>query len=365
MISSLQQTATAEKNISLRPFVSIIIPCRNERSFIGRCLDSVLANDYPRDRLEMLVVDGMSEDGTREILDAYAEKFSFIRRIDNSKKTTPVALNLGIRKARGDIIIRMDAHASIERPFISRSVEALEKYQADNVGGIMITHPQSRGFFARAITQSLSCTFGVGNSHFRVHVKKPRWVDTVFGGCYRHEVFERIGCFNEKLSRGQDIEFNLRLKKAGGKILLVPNIVSHYHARAEFKTFLRHNFMNGEWVVLPFFYSDIVPVSLRHLVPFLFVASLAISVLLSSFWSPFRWVFLFIAVSYLAASSFFAARIAMKERSLLYLLIMPLVFLALHSSYGIGSLWGMMKGFAQQVSLIHRSSVCVSKEIND
>ena len=108
---------------------------------------------------------------------------------------------------------------------------------------------------------------------FRVHTDEPKWVDTVFGGCYRREVFDRVGLFNENLVRGQDMEFNLRLKKAGGKTLLVPDIVSYYYARSDIKSFWKHNFTNGVWAILPFLYSPIMPVSWRHLVPLIFVTA--------------------------------------------------------------------------------------------
>lgn len=260
-----------EKNL---PFVSIIIPCRNERRFIGDCLQSIIDNDYPKERLEVLAVDGMSEDGTRAVIESYAQQYPWIRLIENPKRITPVALNIGIKNAKGEIIIWMSAHNRYDKNYISRCVESLEKYGADNVGGVMKTLPREDSFMAQAIVASLSHRFGVGNSYFRVQTNKPKWVDTVFGGCYRREVFDRVGLFNENLVRGQDMEFNLRLKKAGGKTLLVPDIVSYYYARSDLKSFWKHNWANGVWAVLPFLYSPITPVSWRHLVPLIFVSSL-------------------------------------------------------------------------------------------
>jgi glycosyltransferase involved in cell wall biosynthesis len=219
------------------PFVSIVIPCRNEEGFIGACLESLLKGDYPQDRLEVLVVDGMSCDGTRKIVASHLQGNPCIRVLDNPSKTTPVAMNLGIRASRGDVVIIASAHARFDRKYITRCVEAIRRYGADNVGGIMRMLPREPGLTGNAIALSLSHRFGVGNSYFRIHTDEPRWVDTVFGGCYRREVFQRVGFFNEKLARSQDMEFNRRLKKAGGKTLLAPDIVCYYYARSDLKSF--------------------------------------------------------------------------------------------------------------------------------
>ncbi len=326
-----------------RPTVSVIIPCRNEVRFISTCLDSVIANRYPKNRLEVLVVDGMSDDGTREIVDAYAKRHYFVKLLNNPKKITPAALNLGITHAAGHIIVRMDSHARLRNDYISRAVESLYTYGADNVGGNMETLPGEEGSIAQAIVASLSHRFGVGNSNFRVHADKPKWVDTVFGGCYRREVFDRVGLFNEHLPRGQDMEFNRRLQKAGGTTLLVPDIVSYYYARSDLKSFWKHNFQNGIWAILPFVYSSVVPVSWRHIVPLLFVSSLTISAVLGLVTPLFCALFLATVGAYVLANLAASLQVASRERDFKYLAIMPLVFGMLHLGYGLGSLWGLVK----------------------
>ncbi|MBS3918865.1 MAG: glycosyltransferase family 2 protein [Deltaproteobacteria bacterium] len=325
------------------PFISIIIPCRNERRFIGDCFQSIIDNDYPKERLEVLVIDGMSEDGTRAVIESYARQYPWIRLIENPKKITPVALNIGIKNAKGEIILWMSAHNQYEKDYISRSVENLGQYGADNVGGIMRTLPRTDNFIGQAIVASLSHRFGVGNSYFRVQTDEPKWVDTVFGGCYRREVFDRVGLFNENLVRGQDMEFNLRLKKAGGKILLVPDIVSYYYALSDIKSFWKHNFTNGVWAILPFLYSPIIPVSWRHLVPLVFVTVLLGSASLGLFWAPFFYLFLIILSSYGVGNLGASLQIALEKRSIRYMVAMPLIFGALHFPYGLGSLWGVFK----------------------
>ena len=325
------------------PYVSIIIPCRNEEKFIAKCFDSVIANDYPKDRLEVLLVDGMSEDGTREIVERYAQRYPFIRLLDNAKKITPVALNIGIKHARGEIIMRMDAHATCEKDYISKCVMFLDEYSADNVGGIMKTIPRNNTFIDKVIVLTLSHQFGVGGSVFRTGSKEPKLVDTVFGGCYKREVFDKTGLFNEDLVRTQDMEFNLRLKRAGGKILLHPEIVSYYYAKSNFNGFSYNNFRNGFWATYPLKFVKHMPVSWRHLVPLAFVSSLIGSAVLSVFSQIFLWLFLFILGSYTLANIYFSINIAAKEKNFRFLFSTPLIFAALHIGYGLGSLWGLLK----------------------
>ncbi len=320
-----------------RPFISIVIPCRNEKKYIGPCLNSIIANDYPKDQLEVLAVDGMSEDGTRGVLESYVEKYPYIRLLDNPRQITPSALNIGILNTKGEIIIRIDAHAWYEKDYISRCVESLCTHGADNVGGIMKAISPEDKFIGQAIVSVLSHRFGVGNSYFRVHTNKPKWVDTVFGGCYRREVFDRIGLFNEHLVRGQDMEFNLRLKAAGGRILLLPDIVSYYYPPSRFVSFCKHSFRNGIWAVLPFLYSPVMPVSWRHLVPLAFVLGLFV---LSTAGS---WMLFAASLFYAATNLAVSAQVALRKKDLRCLPVLSLIFASLHLSYGLGSLLGIVK----------------------
>ena len=168
----------------MKPFLSVLIPCRNESRFLARCLDSILANDYPPDRMEVLVTDGASSDGTRDLIGAYQRKDARVRLVDNPEGTTPYALNHGIDAARGEILAVVGAHAAVAPDYFRLLVERLLSSGADNVGGVVRTLPQDPGWFAGPIVAALSHRFGVGNSHFRVGTSAPRWVDTVFGGCW-------------------------------------------------------------------------------------------------------------------------------------------------------------------------------------
>jgi len=325
------------------PFVSIIIPCRNEVRFIEKCIDSVIYNDYPKDKLEILIMDGVSEDGTREIVKEYQKKYHIIKLLDNPKKITPCALNIGIKHAKGQIIMRIDAHSTYEKNYISKCIKYLEEYNADNVGGIWKIVPRENTIIGKTIVFSLSHPFGIGNTHYRLGPKKPRWVDTVPFFCCKKEVFKEAGLFNEKLPRGQDMEFSLRLKKAGFKTLLVPEIVSYYYTRSDLKSFCKHNFKNGVWAILPFKFSEHMPVSWRHLVPLVFVSSLISTGILAFFLPYFAFLFLFIFVFYFLTNFYFSTKIALKKKDRRYLFIMPVTFAALHIGYGLGSVWGVIK----------------------
>ena len=227
------------------PLVSVVVPCRNEERHIAQCLDSILACDFPQERLEILVVDGCSDDGTRAILARYAERYARIHVLDNPKRITPTALNIGVLAARGEIIMRMDAHVIYPASYISQLVGALEETGADNVGGIIATLPGDDSATARAIAVGLSHPLGVGNSYFRVGSRERRWTDAVSFGCYRRQVFERIGLFDEELVRNQDDEFDLRLIKHGGRVLLLPEVVSQYYARRSLRQVARMFYQYG------------------------------------------------------------------------------------------------------------------------
>lgn len=325
------------------PLVTVLVPCRNEARFIESCLNSIVHNDYPESRLQVLVIDGHSEDGTVEIVERFRKEHGCVSLIENPRKITPTALNLGVKAARGDFVVWMSAHNRYDRGYVRSCVEWALHSGADNVGGIIAAEPRENTVFGHAIAIALAHPFGNGGSKFRTSVAEPVWADTVFGGCYRRDVFTRVGLFNENLVRGQDFEFNMRLHRAGLRTLLVPTIRSTYFARSKPLDFLKHNWANGVWAVLPFRYTDVVPVSFRHLVPMLFVGSVIVSALLGLFFLSLRIAPLLILGAYLLATILVSASIAIRERDIRLLFVMPIVFWSLHITYGLGSLWAAVR----------------------
>jgi GT2 family glycosyltransferase len=287
----------------------------------------------------VLVVDGMSEDRTREIIKKYSEKYPFIKLLDNQKRIVPTALNIGINNAQGEIIIRMDAHNIYEKDYISKCSKYLQEYNADNVGGIWITLPAKDTLFAQSIALALSHFFGVGNAYFRLGSNKPKYVDTVPFGCYRKEVFSKLGLFDEDLVRNQDDEFNSRLIKNGGKILLVPEIVSYYYARDSLLKLWKMYYQYGYFKPLVALKIGGI-LTLRQLMPVILAGSLIATGVLSLILKSFLWVFLLIIFLYSIANITFSASIAVK-RGVKYLFILPVVFTVLHFSYGLGYLMGI------------------------
>jgi cellulose synthase/poly-beta-1,6-N-acetylglucosamine synthase-like glycosyltransferase len=322
------------------PSVSIIIPCRNEEKYIRECLNSIIASEYNKDKLEILVADGLSDDETRDIIKEYSQRYSFVKLLDNPKKIVPTALNIGIRAARGEVIIRMDAHTMYEKDYILKCVKYLKEYDVENVGGVVITLPSSDKAIAKSIAHALSHPFGVGNSYFRIGADKPIFVDTVPFGCFKREVFEKVGLFNEFLVRNQDDEFNSRIIKSGGKVLLVPEIVSHYYARDSISTLWRMYFQYGYFK--PLVASNVGAVlTLRQLMPSFFILSLIVSGVGSLMFSPLKWLFLLIISLYLLCILTFSLSISIK-RDFKCILTLPLVFSVLHISYGLGYFKGIL-----------------------
>jgi glycosyltransferase involved in cell wall biosynthesis len=329
-----------------RPFVSIVVPCRNERRFIVDCLDSILRTDYPPDRLEVLVVDGASDDGTRILLSEYSAREARVKWLDNARQTTPVALNIGIQNALGEILMIMGAHCKYPHDYISKLVGWLEHSAADNVGGICRTLAGADSQMASAIAFALSHPFGVGNSYFRIGVSKPKWVDTVPFGCYRINVFSRIGLFDEELVRNQDDELNQRLLKSGGRILIVPDVVSEYYARDTLNKVARMHYQYGYFK--PLVARKIGRVGTwRQLVPVAFLLSLAVTLVLAPWIEIARWAFLGIVGTYLAA--LLAAIVtSMSHNGFETSVLLGAVFPVVHFSYAWGSLKGIIKFVIRQ-----------------
>jgi glycosyltransferase involved in cell wall biosynthesis len=321
------------------PFVSIIIPTRNEENYISQCLESVVSQTYPHERLEVLVVDGRSEDSTRDMVAEYARRHPFISLVDNPRGIVPAALNTGIQASRGDVIVRLDAHTRYDSHYVEECVRSLRETDADNVGGGITTLPGADTPTARAIAAATSHPFGVGNSKFRTSAKA-QFVDTVPFGAFRRQAFDRLGLFNEHLVRNQDIEFNSRIRRAGGRVYLNPHIRSFYYNQATFSGLWRQNFSNGRWNIYTHALSGHA-LSLRHYVPLLFLLTLLSTGVWAAF-SPLGGATLAaVSLSYLCVNLAFSLFLTRNgQANLLPRLVWT--FMTLHVSYGIGSLWGLL-----------------------
>jgi succinoglycan biosynthesis protein ExoA len=318
------------------PFVSVIVPMRNEERHVGECLGCLVGQDYPPDRFEVLVVDGRSSDRSREVVEPFLRNGAVdVRLLDNPHRTTARGLNIGIGAARGEVVARVDAHAAPDAGFLSESVAALRDSAADAVGGPIRTVGQ--GLVGEAIALALSFPFGVGNAAFR-YSEREQYTDTVAFPAYRREVFERVGLF-EDIPAGEDDEFHLRLGEHGGRLLLTPRISTVYHPRSSLVGLARQYLAYGRAKARVL---SLHPGStrLRQLAPPAFVGTLGLTGLLALRRGAFVRPFLAVAGAYAVAS--LAASLALaRRRGWRYLPLLPLVFACLHITYGLGFLVGM------------------------
>jgi glycosyltransferase involved in cell wall biosynthesis len=321
------------------PFVSVLMPVRNEAYYIRRALRAVLQQDYPAASMEVLVIDGLSTDGTRSILRSIKKTDPRIRIIDNPKMIVPTGLNIGIREARGEVIVRVDGHCELDRHYVSRCVSHLREDNIDVVGGPLETIGETP--VARIIALAMSSRFAVGGSAFRTVTDRSMLTDTVAFPASWSSLIRRAGHLDEELVRNQDDEYNYRLRGMGAKILLAPDVRCRYYSRGSLASLWRQYFQYGFWKVRvlqkhPF------QMQARQFVPGLFVLSLAVSLATSLLWHPAIWVFAAIVSAYLAAnlieSLTKSATLSWRTVALLSLSIA-----AIHLAYGLGFLTGLIK----------------------
>lgn len=344
------------------PLVSVVMPIRNEADFIEHSLAAVLAQDYPPNLIEVLVVDGMSDDGTREVVNRLihrrTERTMYDRRngdsdmapisncvspiflINNPKQIVPTGLNAAIGLAKGEVIIIVGGHAMIERDYVRRCVESLVQTATDCVGGALDS--VGIGYVGSAIAAAMSSPFGVGSSGFRVAAvdAEPTLTDSVPFPAYRQEVFKRVGMYNELMVRHQDYEFNYRLRKAGGRILLLPSMRVKYYVRSSLRTLWSQYWQYGLWKG-SFLRAHPASIKLRHLIPPLFVLTIIMNVGLGMLPRVPSWAFCIAPGAYF---SFVLVALVGVVRSgkLRYAPILPFVFACLHFSYGLGIWSGLI-----------------------
>ncbi len=330
--------------------IAVIIPTLNEEKFIARCLDSVIAQSYPFAEMDVMVIDGGSKDRTREIVEEYRMDYKNIRFIHNPGRIQSIAFNIGVKNSDAPYIIRLDAHATYNKVYIERcvkifsdSVEVLgcDSELVGNVGGVWNIRPQHSGLIAESSAILNQSKFGIGGAAFRVGAPAG-FVDTVPFGCFPRTVLNKIGGMREDLPRGEDNEFNSRIRKAGYKIYLDPEIVCTYFSRDTLKANMKQMYANGESIG-HLFYIDKESIGLRHLIPFLFVVGIICGTVLSFIWFPFLYALIAGLVLYFICD-FIASIIAAKEHGWKFFFPLFLMFFCVHISYGWGTIVGLFTG---------------------
>lgn len=315
--------------------VRVVIPCRNEAGYIERCLLSLVAADRTGMEVEVRVCDGLSDDGTVAMIDRIAAQHPWIQRVDNPARTTPQAMNLGLRPEGYDVGIILGAHAEVDPDFLRENVQLLAAHpEAGCVGGII--ENVYTDAVSRRIGAAMGHPFGVGGAHFRTGRKEGE-VDTVAFGAYRRAVFQQVGYFDERLVRNQDDEFNYRVTKAGFKILLSLRIRSRYYVRANYRRLFRQYRQYGFWkVYVNKLHGGIT--TLRQLVPALWVAYLLLGWTVALVHPVLGALYTGSIVLYALGAVVSAVQVASVPGDIPGVLR---AFLTLHFAYGIGYLQGV------------------------
>jgi len=325
--------------VSSAGLVSVVVPVRNEGRYVRRCLEAILAQDYGVERMEVLVVDGGSTDGTREIVGELASRHSCVRLIDNPAGRIPHGLNLGFRAASGRIVVRVDGHAVIDPDYVSPCVRTLEASGADNVGGPM--RCRGLGFWGRAIALAMGSPFGRPAAFQQA--TEPREVESVHSGAFWRESIERVGLFDESIHWNEDYELNHRIRRTGGRIYFTPEIKWDYYSRESLPALARQfwNYGRGKAVVLIRRPGSLMA---RHLVAPLYVLSLIVTGVLAAGGRPLPGLGLL--GLYVTATGFFSLQAA-RCSGISVAGAVALAFVCMHLSWGAGLLTGLLSHLAR------------------
>lgn len=322
--------------------VSVVMPVYNESKYIDKCIQSLLKQEFSKEDMEWIFVDGNSSDDTVTKIEKYAIQYpTLIKILNNPHKIVPYAMNIGIKESKGRFIVRLDAHADYADDYISKCVNYLESIEADNVGGVAET--KANGFVGVCIAKMLSSRFGVGNSEFRTNGKSG-YVDTVPFGAFRREVFSKYGGYDERLVRNQDNEMNYRIRKNGGKIYMADDIHLSYYCRDSIKGISDMANKNGMWNVIT---MKLCPgaMGIRHFIPLAFVVSI-VGLGLLGLVSIYFWMVLCLElILYSVLDMIFSIG---KASSIKEFFVLFILFPIFHISYGIGSLRGLFKLFSKE-----------------
>lgn len=319
------------------PFVTVVLPVRNEERFIARTLESVLSQDYPVDRTEIIVADGMSDDRTRRIVGEYAARFPQIRMIDNSGRVTPFGLNAAIAVARGDVICRIDGHCEVASDFISQNVRLLEEHPEAWIVGGPIVHCGT-GLIGEAAAIAMAHPLGVGMARHRFRDFEG-YVDTVTFPAFRRWVFERVGVFDTTLVRTEDDELSYRVSQAGGKMFVSPRVRYVYYVRDRFGKLFRQFFQYSFWRI-PVIRKHKKPTTLRQIVPLLFFL-VSSALLVAGVWLGQPLMAVALPGIYLTAMLVLGLSLV-PRRGLLIASLVPAAVATMHVAYAGGMAYGML-----------------------
>ena len=327
--------------------VSLIIPCFNEEKTIGKLLDAIGQQTWPLNDMEILIADGFSTDRTREMITSYqaAHPKMELRIIDNPKRVIPAGLNAAIQAARGELIVRMDAHTIPAVNYVELSVKAFDEGKGEDIGGVIDIHPGADTWIGRSIAVATRHPLGVGDARYR-WTTKATYADTVAFGTYARKTFDTIGLYNESLVANEDYEMNARLRASGGRIWIDPAIRATYHSRPDLGSLARQYFTYGFY---KFRMLKRFPQTLRwrQALPPLFVFGILMLLLLSLFWNYAFYAFIFVAGIYLLTLIIAAIPEAVKQKNISLVPGIPLAIMTMHFSWGTGFWWSMIKGASE------------------
>lgn len=321
--------------------ISFCVIAYNEERALPSLFHDICNQDYPHEKVEIIFVNSMSTDSTRELMRKFADEdngFQCVKILDNPRKILAAGWNIAIQEAKNDIIVRIDAHATIPREFLSRNVKCLESGEFVS-GGQRPNIVEENTPWKQTLLLAESSMFGSSIAPYRSGQQKT-YVKSIFHGAYRREVFEKVGLFNEKLGRTEDNEMNYRIREAGYKICYSPDIISYQHVRGTLKGMLRQKYGNGKWIGLTL---GVCPkcFSLYHFVPLCFVLAIIVAFILSVMGIHFPLIAL--GIAYGVADLLMTVTAIYRQKAHWQYVLLPFIFLLLHLSYGFGTMIGLIK----------------------
>ena len=326
-----------------KPSVSVVIPCRNEEHFIARVLEN-LVDQYDNQSYEIVIADGLSTDGTRGAIEKFISRYpaSQIRLIENEKINIPAGLNVAIREARGDIIVRMDGHSFPSSNYVQQCIDTMEETQAEVVGMPWRISPGAETVTAHAIARSVGHSFGAGDAKYRLRGESGgKYVDTVPFGVFKKSLWQELGGFNEMLLTNEDYEFFYRIRRRNGRIYLGKGAYCSYVARTTLKDLADQYFRYGIWKVKMLKLNP-YSIRLRQIVPPGFVLVLLMLGIAGLFLPIARLMFLLIGGFYTLVASYFSTKLAIEERSLRSFPAILSAFFVMHFAWGSGFWLGLV-----------------------